>query len=62
MATDDHITLIVEGLPEDDGQVRLAAFLSELQTRISQVDRSFSASAARLWYKYQYVELVGGRV
>jgi hypothetical protein len=31
MATEDHITLVIEGLPEDDGQVRLAAFLSELQ-------------------------------
>ena len=30
--------------------------------RISQVNRSFSASTARLWYTYQYVGLVGGLV
>jgi len=32
------------------------------EARISQVNRSFSASIARLWYTYQYVGLVGGRV
>lgn len=39
MATEDHITLVIEGLPEDDGQVRLAAFLSELQSLNSTLNR-----------------------
>lgn len=42
MATEDHITLVIEGLPEDDGQVRLEAFLSELQSlrgTLSRLDR-----------------------
>jgi hypothetical protein len=40
MAEDDRITLIIEGLPEDDGQVRFGVFLSQLQ--------SFSATLAKL--------------
>jgi hypothetical protein len=32
MADDDRITLIIEGLPEDNGQVRLGAFMNQLQT------------------------------
>lgn len=39
MATEDHITLVIEGLPEDDGQVRLAAFLSELQSLNATLNR-----------------------
>ena len=30
MAQDDRITLVIEGLPEDEGQVRLNAFLSQI--------------------------------
>jgi hypothetical protein len=40
MADDDKITLIIEGLPEDDGQVRLGVFLSQLQ--------NFSATLTKL--------------
>ncbi|MGA7788028.1 MAG: hypothetical protein WCA56_07675 [Xanthobacteraceae bacterium] len=40
MAEDDRITLIIEGLPEDDGQVRLGVFLSQLQ--------NFSATLTKL--------------
>ncbi|NQW12385.1 MAG: hypothetical protein HQ481_21175, partial [Alphaproteobacteria bacterium] len=37
--------------------------LGEMElTRISHVHRSFDASTVRLWYTYQYVGLVGGRV
>lgn len=42
MATDDRITLIIEGLPEDDGQVRFGAFMSQLQSlaaTIAKLDR-----------------------
>jgi len=42
MAEDDRITLIIEGLPEDDGQVRLGVFMSQLQNlsaTITKLDR-----------------------
>ncbi|WP_409719129.1 hypothetical protein [Pseudorhodoplanes sp.] len=45
MAEEDRITLIIEGLPEDEGQVRLGVFLSQLQSlsaAITQVDRGLS--------------------
>ncbi len=31
MSDDDRITLVIEGFPEDDGQVRLTAFTAQLQ-------------------------------
>lgn len=40
MADGDRITIEIEGLPEDDGQVRLSAFMTELQ--------NLSATIARL--------------
>lgn len=42
MADDDRITIIIEGLPEDDGQVRFGAFMSQLQNlsaTITKIDR-----------------------
>jgi hypothetical protein len=42
MAQDDRITLIIGGLPEDDGQVRLGVFMSQLQNlsaTITKLDR-----------------------
>jgi hypothetical protein len=42
MAADDKIELIIEGLPEDEGRVRLSAFLSQLQNlsaALSKFDR-----------------------
>jgi hypothetical protein len=42
MATEDRIELIIEGLPEDEGQVRLATFMSQLQNlsgTITRLDR-----------------------
>jgi hypothetical protein len=42
MADEDRITLIIEGLPEDDGRVRLGAFMSQLQNlsaTITKLDR-----------------------
>ena len=45
MADDDRITLIIEGLPEDDGQVRFGAFMNQLQHlsgTITKLDREAS--------------------
>jgi hypothetical protein len=42
MAEGDRITLVIEGLPEDDGQVRLGVFMSQLQNlsaTITKLDR-----------------------
>lgn len=42
MATGDRIELIIEGLPEDDGQVRFGAFMSQLQSlaaTVAKLDR-----------------------
>jgi hypothetical protein len=42
MADEDRITLIIEGLPEDEGQVRLGVFMSQLQrlsATITKLDR-----------------------
>src|SRR5690606_37586990 len=48
------ITLVIEGLPEDDGQVRLAAFLSELQSlnaTINRLDRDANAGKAASYFR-----------
>lgn len=39
MAVDDRITLIIEGLPEDDGDVALGTFIAQLQGLIATVAR-----------------------
>ena len=44
MASDDRVELVIEGLPEDDGRVRLSAFMSQLQSlsaTLSLLDREF---------------------
>ena len=54
LGTDDHITLVIEGLPEDDGQVRLAAFLSELQNlsaTLKRLDRYANAGKAASYFR-----------
>ncbi len=54
MALDDRITLIIEGLPEDDGQVRLAAFMSQLQNlsaTISKLDRDANHGRAASYFR-----------
>ena len=54
MAVADRITLIIEGLPEDDGQVRLAAFMSQLQslnTTISRLDREMNNGRATTYFR-----------
>jgi len=39
MATEDRITLVIEGLPEDEGQVRFGTFMSQLQSLASTLTR-----------------------
>lgn len=54
MADDDRITLIIEGLPEDDGQVRLGAFMSQLQNlnaTITKLDRENNDGKAATYYR-----------
>lgn len=58
MADDDRITLIIEGLPEDDGQVRFGAFMNQLQHlsgTITKLDRE--ASDGKLATLYRIAEL-----
>lgn len=54
MADDDRITLIIEGLPEDDGQVRLGAFMNQLQklnATITKLDREANEGKQATVYK-----------
>lgn len=58
MADDDKITLIIEGLPEDEGQVRLGAFMSQLQNlsaTITKLDRE--ANEGKPATQYRIAEL-----
>lgn len=46
MEQGDKITLVLEGLPEDDGQVRLTVFMSQLQSlsgALSKLDRDLNS-------------------
>ncbi|MCA1379429.1 hypothetical protein I6F34_01165 [Bradyrhizobium sp. BRP05] len=54
MADDDRITLIIEGLPQDEGQVRLGAFMSQLQNlsaTISKLDRDANEGKPATYYR-----------
>lgn len=54
MANDDRITLIIEGLPEDNGQVRLGAFMSQLQhlsATIAKLDREANEGRQATYYR-----------
>jgi hypothetical protein len=54
MAVDDRITLIIEGLPEDGGQVRLGPFMSQLQNlsaTISKLDREVNDGKQATYYR-----------
>lgn len=54
MADDDRITLIIEGLPEDDGQVRLGVFMSQLQNlsaTITKIDREANDGKAATYFR-----------
>jgi hypothetical protein len=58
MAADNRITLIIEGLPEDDGQVRLATFMTQLNSlsaTITKLDRE--ASDGKHPTEYRIAEL-----
>lgn len=50
MANPDRITLIIEGLPEDNGRVRFSTFMSQLQSlsaAISKLDRETNSELGR---------------
>ena len=54
MAEPDRITLVIEGLPEDDGQVRLSTFMSALQNlnaTITKLDREANAGQQATVYR-----------
>lgn len=54
MAEDDRITLIIEGLPEDEGQVRLSAFMPQLQNltaTVAKLDRDVSNGKAASYFR-----------
>jgi hypothetical protein len=54
MADEDWITLIIEGLPEDDGRVRLGAFMSQLQNlsaTITKLDREANDGKAATYFR-----------
>ncbi len=54
MASDDRITLIIEGLSEDEGQVRLAAFMAQLQILgnvINRMDREAGDGKAASYFR-----------
>jgi hypothetical protein len=58
MASDDRIELVIEGLPEDDGRVRLSAFMSQLQSlsaTLSLLDRE--SNEGRVGSVFQIAEL-----
>lgn len=54
MAEDDRITLLIEGLPEEDGRVRLAVFMAQLQSlsaTITKLDRDANYGRAASYYR-----------
>jgi len=58
MAREDRITLFIEGFPEDEGRVRLNAFMTELQSlsaTINRLDRD--ANDGRAANYFQIAEL-----
>lgn len=54
MTSDNRITLIIEGLPEDEGQVRFAAFMTQLQNlgaAINRIDREVGDGKAATYFR-----------
>jgi hypothetical protein len=54
MADEDRITLIIEGLPEDNGRVRLNVFMSQLQNlsaTITKLDREANNGKAATYFR-----------
>jgi hypothetical protein len=54
MAVDDRVTLVIEGLPEDDGQVRLAAFMAQIQylsATLTRLDRDMNNGRPASYYR-----------
>ena len=54
MAENERITLVIKGLPEDEGRVRFSAFISELQSlsaTINRLDRDANAGKAASYFR-----------
>lgn len=54
MVENERITLVIEGLPEDEGRVRFAAFLTELQSlsaTINRLDRDANDGKAASYFR-----------
>ncbi len=54
MATPDRITMVIEGLPEDDGRVRLAVFMAQLQNlnaTLNRLDREANEGKAATYFE-----------
>jgi len=54
MADDDSITLVIEGLPEDEGRVRFGTFISQMQNlsaTINRLDRDANAGKAASYFR-----------
>jgi hypothetical protein len=54
MADNDRITLVIEGLPEDEGRVRFSAFLAECQSlaaTINRLDRDANEGKAASYFR-----------
>ncbi|MGB8438103.1 MAG: hypothetical protein WCE26_01845 [Candidatus Acidiferrales bacterium] len=54
MAAADQVTLVIEGLPEEDGRVRLGVFMSQLQSlsaTVAKLDRDANNGKAAVYYR-----------
>ncbi len=54
MATPDRITLVIEGLPEDEGRVRFATFMTQLQNlnaTLNRLDREANEGKAATYFE-----------
>ncbi len=54
MTTENRITLVIEGLPEDDGQVRLGVFMSQLQSlsaTLAKIDRDANQGKPATYFR-----------
>ena len=54
MATTDRITLVIEGLPEDEGRVRFAVFMAQLQNlsmTLNRLDRDANEGKTATYFE-----------
>lgn len=54
VATSDRITMVIEGLPEDEGRVRFATFMTQLQNlnaTLNRLDREANDGKATVYFE-----------